>query len=593
MGQAVKKLVILIAFLLCAQSAWGLTEVPGNGFDDDGVGGDQACAAPDADCDGYTTDGTGLGKDCNDSDRKDFPGQRIWTSGTSWKICQANGTYTAPSNACPDNDCWFFDPTSGNDANAGTSAGAAFQHLTCGSSYASGAPACNIHSSIGCGDHLFLLPGTYTTGQFHNEGGIYSWVGLLLKNKSCAGNPITIDFIGAAIIDGTGVYSGAADGAAIFIDQSPGTIIRMNNLGEIRKIFSGYGQENGAIRVDASDGIELSGGYLHDNTGDGNANGSAIYFGGTSRNINAHHLEVVDQLWSGVTTRSNVCLWMQFSGSGRISYSSFRYTSGASANCGVRIKQGSCNISGGVCTDSMRFDHNKISKAGGIMLASPNSRIDHNIFADCDYSGTNACALDRGNAWMQCDSGNRAYDGANIYEYNTALNCGGYSWVPTNDYDMTTGAGCTDCGTFGSINNRFNVFSDNAGSYSVTGAFAMIDPYGTDSDFTSIVSGGKVSENNNCYYNSSTGTLEWSWYGRVGATLLGNDWTYAQLVSGGYCATCANTNPTLNARLEAGAASCTSYGWQNGWITAAPSTNTTTNIVPINWRKDIHRRGRK
>lgn len=397
--------------------------------------------------------------------------------------------------------------------------------------------------------------------------------GIILKNKTtCLSNPISIDFIGAAIIDGnaggSGPFSTTVDGSAIFIENSPGTIIRLNNLGEIKGIFTGKTVESGAIRIEGSDGVDISGGYVHDNTGSGTSNGAAVYVGGVSRDIYIHHMDLVDQLWDSSGNQSNVCLIMTFDGDGRIAYNSLRYTVAATENCGARPgKHGTCNPDGGgVCQDTFRYDHNLHSNAPGIITFHPNATVDHNVFFDCAGSD-NQCGLDRINAFEHCDNGGAGFDGANSFTYNTIKNCGFYSWVPNNDYNKTTLAGCSDCGTFGTLAVDHNIVIDNAATSNQSTAIAMIDPYGSDADFSSnIAHATKPVENYNCVVATGAAALQWSWYAKTSGGSAGDDFTFAQHQSAGYNANGANVDANLTAALVPQHASCTGFGHTVGWL---------------------------
>lgn len=596
MGQAVKKLFILIAFLLCAQSAWGLTEVPGNGVDDDASGGDATCAAPDADCDGYTTDGSsGLdGIDCDDTNRRIFPGVEVWTSGTSWKTCQTDGTYTAAGNSCPGGTCYYIDPTSGNDANAGTSAAAAFQTFKQVSYYASGAPANNKHSALACGDHIYLLPGTYNTGQFHTESG-FSVVNLLIKDKTCTtNNRIKIHAIGAVVFDaggtsGTDGVSITSDGSAIWIENSDFIEVKGNTAGEIKNFFSGGAStEKGAIKIRDSSNIELQGWSIHDNHGDGDNNVAGIYVSLTD-DINIHHNDVFDEIRT-IGNPAGVNLIRGFKGTNvRIYLNSLRYTPAATAYNSVSIKHGDY---ASVC----RFDHNLVSKAPGFASACADDTFDHNIVADPDNSNPSTCTADDTSAFMMCDLGGPAFDGTQVVKYNTVINGRMSNWMPVNDYD-TDGSGCTDCGTFGTLAVSHNVAVESASSgYYGAAAMEMVNPYGSNADYTSVIDGGKWTVANSCYYNSGAATLVYAAYAGSPAP-NGFSYDYSGFTGAGYCSGCQYANPTLNSRLEATAGTCSgTAGWNVGWLSnlgtgctsCSPSTPATSNpahlINHVLWR---------
>ena len=548
-----KKLLFLLWLL--PSCAWALTEVPGNGVDDDASGGDQACASPDADCDGYASDGSsGLdGKDCDDTNRRIFPGVEVWTSGTSWKTCQADGTYSSIGNSCPDHNCYYVDPTSGNDANAGTSAAAAFQHLTMLSYYASGAPSGNKHSALACGDHIYLLPGTYNAGQSHAESG-FGRVGLLIKDKSCLATPITIHFIGAAVLDTLGTSASPNDGSAIWIENSPGTIVKGNTAGEIKNIVSAdTGTEKGAIKIRTSQSAVLRGLSIHNNHGHGNYNASAIYVS-DSDSLSIDHNDVYDQVCDAGNC-ANICLFIGFNGTtDRLYLNSFRYTSGATTNCGVKQKHGGSGL-------TWTADHNLSSNMPGFVSGASINNFNHNLLSDLTLTNSNTCGGDYPAAFASCDLGAPVYsNGANTISYNT-VNVGYFSGHKPVNFT-------------GSWSEDHNVVRDNRASYGTTAAIVNMDNYGSDANYTGFITGGRYTTNNNCWSNAGAGTLQWSFYGWTsggGSNPAGAFYTFAQLQSNGYCATCSTTNPTFNTKLEATAGACSTYGWNVNWLSSLGS----------------------
>ena len=81
----------LIAFFLSIQCVYAATSLNPETF---------VFPSPDADNDGYTTNGTLLGTDCDDANSRIFPGA-LTASGCSagqFRRCQAGGTYTSCAN---------------------------------------------------------------------------------------------------------------------------------------------------------------------------------------------------------------------------------------------------------------------------------------------------------------------------------------------------------------------------------------------------------------------------------------------------------------------------------------------------------------
>ena len=83
--------------------------------------------------------------------------------------------------------------------------------------------------------------------------------------------------------------------------------------------------------------------------------------------------------------------------------------------------------------------------------------------------------------------------------------------------------------TIGQLTYRNNVVSDNH-TNNFEKATVTVQPYGSDAEYASVVVGGKLAFNNNCYFNPS-GTM-WAIYARNGGAygVLGN--TFTTLSSG-------------------------------------------------------------
>lgn len=533
----------------------GLTEVPGNGVDDDGSGGDLACASPDADCDGYSSDGSsGLyGVDVDDSNRRIFPGVEVDTGCTAgtFKTAQTDGTYTACGFSCPSGTCYHVRASGGSDSNNGTSYATAFATLKQVSYYASGAPSGNVHGTITCGDHIYIWPGTYSSGHSHTESG-YETVNLLLRNKtSCnSSSYVTIHLIGAVVMDTMGTSGG--DGSAIWIEQSPYTVINGNTAGEIKNIVCGASGEKGGVKIRDSNGVTLQGMSIHNNHGNGNNNCSAVYVSGSDA-LKIHHNDVYDQICD-TGNCANTCLYIGFRGDNDEVYlNSFRYSSGATINCGVKQKHGDVS-------KTWNVHHNLNSNMPGIISGATTNLFNHNLFVDFAVTGQqNTCGGDQPAAFAVCNLGAPSYqDGPTTIQYNTLVSSGSY--VPFS--------GNTPTSPYGSFDEKYNVIKLNNPSYTQTAALVNIDVYGSNANYTGYIGGGKFTTNNSCFYNSGAGGLQWSFYGKNTTNTLGDYFTFAQLQTAGYCATCYNEDPTLNTRLEAGAAHCSGMGWNTNWLSS-------------------------
>lgn len=110
-------------------------EICGDGYDNDGSGGDELCGEPDKDADGYGSDtdlGLYAGKDCDDTDNHVFPGV-VTTTGCSSnqaRICNSDGTFGSCFNFSSatasdfgtqyNGNLKWCDPTKTTDSGSGT-----------------------------------------------------------------------------------------------------------------------------------------------------------------------------------------------------------------------------------------------------------------------------------------------------------------------------------------------------------------------------------------------------------------------------------------------------------------------------------------
>lgn len=193
-------------------------EICGDGIDNDNsagsgwgvdlrtvAAGDTACTGTgDNDRDGYLA-----ANDCDDNNPRIFPNPYDYMttgcSGGQSRRCISNGTtaaYTACATfVCPGSRCFYYDPVSGNDSNAGTSAAAAFQHVD--------------RMDNGCSSGTCITP---TANDYHlMMTGVFTQAtgtGLLYVNSrdGTASNPIVVTAAPGAypIFDPTGTTEGTA-----------------------------------------------------------------------------------------------------------------------------------------------------------------------------------------------------------------------------------------------------------------------------------------------------------------------------------------------------------------------------------------------
>lgn len=533
-------------------------DIPGNGIDEDSTGGDQACAAPDADCDGYTSDGS-LGTmgttdvDCNDSDFNQYTGTTIVSgcSGSDYKVCQSSGSYTACQTGplCEktgSGHCYYVNPTTGNDTNPGTYA-SPWATLNNFSYYSSGAPATAVTPTPG--DVLYLvgsgtLSGTHTGcygGSFRCGFSTYNRNGTSTDHYKLKRYP------GATVVINPGNTSG-----------TPGSAIEMyySDYWDIEdiEITGGYG--SGISGGEGVDHVRLTRLYVHDKDGDANNNLAGIMDdGGTDYRIS--HVRVKDVCDS---TANSTVKWFNTRGIGlflasdyRVDHSQVWYTLGVSDSgaCKGRNIGGkhSLLVAG---SGTNRIDHNRLWNGYDIIsVCSPNIEIDHNLMVSDNED--NYCYLEL--------SGN---GGPNTFHYlknldvhhNTMIGCltshnyeasaRSSTYVANNDYDH-------------------NVIKSARASY--TGGLSLIAlcPNCSGLEYTAISTANTYHDN--VYYTSAASA----------GFYANGDKTFSAWNTAGYDgAGTVVTNPSFNSYLQATAATTTDKGWSLVNTTTSTTISTTS-----------------
>ncbi len=534
-------------------------DIPGNGIDEDSTGGDQACAAPDADCDGYTSDGS-LGTagttytDCNDGDSKQYPGTQIVTGCSSYdyKTCQTNGSYTTCQTGPLDEHtgsghAYYINAGTGSDSNNGLSPGAAWASLNNVSYYSSGAPGTAI--SPVAGDVYYIMGSTDISGTHTGcYGGTYRCGFSTYNRNGTSSDHFKLkQYPGATARLAPGNSSGT-EGSAIEIYYSDYWDI------DGIEITGGYG--SGISGGEGADHITISRTYVHDKDGQANNNLAGIMANGGSYYTFSHNRvkDVCD------STASSTTQWYNTRGIGLFETASFRvdhnqvwYTLGVSdsgACKGRNIGMKHSLLTGDAGTS--RIDHNRAWNGYDLItICSPNVEVDHNLLVSDNED--NYCYREI--------SGN---GGTNTYHYlknldvhhNTMIGC-----LMEQDYE--SGARSS---TYVSGNDYdHNIIKSGRASYSGGSSLIGMCPSCSGGEYTAI--SGANTFHDNAYYASAT---------TAGFYANGNV-NFAGWNSAGYDGTgTVVTDPTFNAYLQATAVNTTDKGWSLAGTSSSTSSSTTT-----------------
>lgn len=548
--------LLLLALLLLPSAAGAVDSICGVDTDKSGTY-DKWCATPDEDRDGYTTNGTGLGYDCDDRNRFAYPGIAVGCdsgggANSGWKLCQSSGSYTActantTTAYCPTGcaACYYIDSVGGNNSNAGTFASPWANYLQFVSYYQAGdRPAGWVDMVDGSNNgRCFLFKtGTYTN-TFSFNG---TTRGLYVKSKTAtASAPIRIMAYPGATPTIDNPSTSGSPVAGVFVDQSSYVVIDGFN------ITGNYGSAtlaDGALAALEANFVEFRNNRVYSNQGSaGNTMGGIMLH--SSNDSTIHHNVLYDNYDPVTTDSQNNSNILVFRGTrNAITDNVSFYTTTATQNEPIYMKHADH-------TSSLDVKRNYLA-GGQTRFAGPNVNVSNNLFANTEL--------------MFGDVGGTSF------QYNISVTRNTFSsaivkYVPQRGYNIAgTGAAdaCSSDATIGTFTMSSNVFLGTAVSYGADARMFNAHTYGPDSLYTESVGAGKVAISNNCYYNASTaasfGLFEAN-NGVLTCTGRGNSgqsYTFAQWVSAGYGAGSYETNPTLDTNEVAGAANCSSYGWR-------------------------------
>lgn len=546
----------LLVALLAPLNALAITEICGDGVDNDASGGDALCPAPDQDRDGYYSDGTGpnSGTDCDDTNREIYPGNggRYVATGCAaneYKTCQSNGSYSACAalsaftcHSGSGSTYWFS--TSGSNSNSGTYASPWADYR------------CVSNSALGCyhapvaGDCFVFRAGSYnaswsdagTTRQLYinnrdgtstdkitfmeapGESADFVGVGTSPTMVQIA-KFVTSDWIQWFGIDSHGGY--AVNG----LWSEGGTDWEVANA-KFYDIEGNCGTNNcGGIKI-SNNGHRP---FIHHNTF------HDVYDRADVTNENNHNVVIMDV--DAPVFNDNVC-----------------YNTSTSNGSGCYdIKHG---FSGGSATTKRNVFAN--TRRGGIINEQPNHTIQNNYFQDVNGGNSGAAVEYR-------YLGSMVYYGGMILEYNTVVNSSLIEIFRDSPYTVVAGQ---------ILRARYNVVQDNRGTaYNADGTdgFIRIGYYYPDTVYDATIGEGDLVFDYNCYYNTAGTALFATAFGDSSSVGVnngrGSDYAnFAAWQAAGFDTHTINANPNLDAYGRIASGSCdTGWGWNNNITSSTPT----------------------
>ncbi len=555
--------VLVFGFLALSSFAHATVgEICGDGVDNDAAGGDASCAEPDKDRDVYGsstsyTGPNGTAKDCDDTNRAIYPaegGKYVNVGAGTYKVCQTDGTYSGTLNlssfSCHSGSgqtYWFS--TSGSNSNSGTFASPWLDYRCISENSGLGC----LHNPV-AGDCFVFRAGTYNAS--------YSDLGttrmLYLNNRDgTAANPITFMAAPGESVDFTGVGTSPTEVQLVyFVDSNYINWYRID-------VHGGY--SNAGIYNFGGTNFYGSNFKAYSIDGNSSNNVGGIKSAGAGASIALDHITVRDNYDTANPTLENNYGVVIMDNTSAVITDSVGYNSLTGKGSHIfAIKHGA---SGGVGT----FKRNVCFRGerSCFIWEQPNTTVTNNYAEEVDGRRSNM-------AFEYRNLGNAAFYDSAVVQYNTINKAPFFEAVNSND---TVGTGSV-------LNAQYNVVLDNkATSYGADGSdgFVRIGYYGPDSQYTSIYSGGKLTINNNLYYQSAAQALFFTLFGAPsgggGYGPAGNAGTnYASFAAwqGVFDAASFNENPTFDADHVATSANSAGLGWKQGIWTAVSATGATS-----------------
>ncbi len=519
------------------------TEVCGDGIDQDCNGSDKLCAAgADSDLDGFVAS-----LDCNDADKKIYPGISVPCSAagcsTGSQTCQANGSYTACSctplcEATGSGQCRYISKLTGNDSNPGTfeqpwKTFAPIFHFRCFSGSGPGCPGdvapANTYS-LQAGDVVYVMSALYNE-SFDVEGTRYS---LHLSGRNgTAAHPIVVKAYPGA----HPVIAPASQAMGIYIHNSSHVLIEGF---EVNRAY-----QHG-VRTSDSSHLEFRNMWVHDTDGVDNSNIAGVRANETV-DWSFHHSLIHDNYdrtnadTGGVRTENSRNIVLFGGGNVRFHHNVIFQTPATTAN-----KTGSCIV-----------HKHPLNHPGGTF------EVDHNIFRNCYFAAIGSCSyggrfhhnliIDSDESISIRNHGGPPSFYDNVAEYNTIINTPGFRYSPTE----AISAG----GTMGLAVFRKNIVVDNHPYNTDSGGILRIDTYGTLATQTAMQASGDLQINENCYHNTSH-PVRFAYYSNIPQ---GGLYTLAAWQGKGYDLQSFVTDPQLNADNAPQNASCSGFGYLSQW----------------------------
>lgn len=566
--------VFITLFISYAFSATTIPEVCGNGIDDGassgtagscptgyvnaiyGSGCDLQCPEPDKDHDGY-----GSSIDCDDNNRLIYTGVAVQggCSGSNYKICQADGTYTSCQTGpltehTGSGHDYYIDCGSGGNDSTGDGSYANPWHTwnkVSGSFLVPGDVVWQI-GTTNCVDHTFSYGGNTVLAQFSVSGTSADHI----KLKRYPGS--TASFI--------------PSGAVIFYIDLGVNYYDIENM----DISCASGSDDCNITTFGSH-TTISRTVFHEIGGSGNDNFAAIY---SSSGCSQHfHHNIFDNIYAATGNYQNVSGINVINdpddsvqcGSHTIEHNVFTW------NPTTELSE--C-AAGSKCGNGIFFKHGVLSLYSGInnvrynYFIAPNFAVRSNtsglrIYRNLIINPISSSFL----FWATDGIGDMPGNEDETIEYNTIVNGQGLEW------NWPAYLGYSE-----KIRFRYNIVQDNETNYNIDNGIIRIHPYGSNSNYTTFKNGTFLESDYNNYYNATT-SPKFNFFSATEQGSYGSSYSYSSWKSTeGYDPHGANEDPVFDSKFRSTADNTKNWGWlltSEEGATPTPTPTPTLTPTPI------------
>lgn len=520
-------------------------------------GCDLLCPEPDKDHDGYDSD-----VDCDDTNRRVFPGVQVSAGGGQYKTCQSDGTYTAAGALTTGTHTYYVDCTSGNNSNAGTSLATAFATIGKIAGGSTGSPPASPVTLV-AGDHVYITGNCSTT---YSDGTLQ--VHAYLTQAGSAGNEIIIEGLPGALPT---ITQSSGFGFSV---ASTASYVTFKNL-----IGTNTSTTRGTFVYGGGDHVTVSNIVAHSITGDGNNNDSCVRASGTNY-FRVDHSLLWDCKENGAGNEQNIdgIKWMDDDGVGDgmghyAGYNVVGDDAKDSTNGGHCFRSKHGTNAADSAPDGTIIERNYCINPGtfGVQWDGSGLKLRRNLFYGTG-SDKLLYVIDASDSGINDQDANEVTD--NTFYKMSALNWNSVNTSAVMSYTVT--------GNVFYDGDTSYVAGNNEGIFSICG-------YCSDATKATLEALHYFESHGNCFYNPNT-ALVFSYFAvssgpsdDEGANYSFSSWKALTVQTPTFDSDSYSENPTVDSYFRATSTNCANKGWLQTSEESTPGptpTPTPTYTIP-------------